>query len=262
MKVNDKKYALVTGAGQGLGRAFVYELAKRGIDIIMVSLPGENLEEFTNEISGTYSVDAVFYETDLSAGINVFALAEWVNRCYNVFILINNAGTGGSQRFIEASPEYINRIIQVNVTATSLLTHQLLPNLIMQPQAYILNISSLAAFSPVGYKTVYPASKTFIHAFSRGLNEELKGTSVFVSVVNPGAMKTNPEITARVDKQGILGRLILLDPKKAAERCISSLFRRDSVIMLNPVSWLILCIVPIWIRLPLMTSAIKREVCV
>ncbi|NTW24546.1 MAG: SDR family NAD(P)-dependent oxidoreductase [Lentimicrobium sp.] len=255
-----KKYALVTGAGQGLGKAFSYELAKRGINLIMVSLPGENLKELSREIARTFSIDAVCYETDLSVGKNVLELASWVNRDHEVTMLINNAGTGGSRKFQEASPEYINTIIQVNVTATSLLTHQLMPNLLRQSQSYILNVSSMAAFSPIGYKTVYPASKTFIHSFSRGLNAELRGTSVFVSVVNPGAMKTNPEITERVEKQGKLGKLTLLEPKEVAEKSINGMFRKDSVIMLNPFSWLVLSLIPIWIKLPLMTRAIKREI--
>jgi hypothetical protein len=261
MKKTDSTFALVTGASQGLGKACVSELAKRGINIILVSLPGEELQEFAQEIAQKYLVETAFYETDLAVGKNVMELSEWVNRNYKVFLLINNAGTGGTKNFMEASPEYLNTIIQLNVAATSLLTHQLLPNLIKQPQSYILNVSSLAAFSPIGYKTVYPASKSFVHSFSRGLNAELKGTNVFVSVVNPGAMKTNPEITARVEKQGALGKLTLLDPQKAARKCIDNLFRKDAVIMLNPISWLIMSMVPIWIRLPLMTNAIKRELC-
>jgi hypothetical protein len=261
MEPKKQKYALVTGAGQGLGKAFAYELAKRGINLILVSLPGENLKALSGEIARTFSIDAVWYETDLSVGKNVLELAKWVNRDYEVTMLINNAGTGGSRKFQEASPEYINKIIQVNVTATSLLTHQLMPNLLRQSQSYILNVSSMAAFSPIGYKTVYPASKTFIHSFSRGLNAELRGTSVFVSVVNPGAMKTNPEITERVEKQGKLGKLTLLEPRKVAEKSINGMFRKDSVIMVNPFSWLVLSLIPIWIKLPLMTRAIKREIC-
>lgn len=261
MQTKNQQYALVTGAGQGLGKAFVYELAKRGTNIIMVSLPGENLKELSREITNTYSVDTAWYESDLSVGNNVIELASWLNREFEVFMLINNAGTGGSKKFQDATPEYINTIIQVNVTATSLLTHQLMPNLLRQPQSYVLNVSSMAAFSPIGYKTVYPASKTFIHSFSRGLNAELRGTNVFVSVVNPGAMKTNPEITSRVEKQGKLGKLTLLEPQKVAEKSINGLFRKDSVIMVNPISWLVLSLIPIWIKLPVMTNVIKREVC-
>jgi short-subunit dehydrogenase len=144
--------------------------------------------------------------------------------------------------------------------ATSLITHQLLPNLLKQPQAYILNVSSMAAFSPIGFKTVYPASKTFVHSFSRGLHEELKDTNVFVSVVNPGAMKTNPDVSKRIEKQGFLGKLTLLDPTKVANYCIKQLFKKDSVIVVNPVSWIIMKILPIWIKLPLMTSVIKKEI--
>ena len=254
-------YAVVTGAGQGLGKAYVSELAKRGINIILVSLPGENLPELSKETAHRHSVETAYYECDLAIGKNVLELADWINKNFEVFLLINNAGTGGTRQFLDASAEYINTIIQLNVAATSLLTRQLLPNLIKQPQSYILNVSSMAAFSPIGYKTVYPATKSFVHSFSRGLNAELRGTNVFVSVVNPGAMKTSPEITARIERQGVFGKLTLLDPQKAAKKCIDSLFRRDSVIMLNPVSWFILSLIPIWIKLPLMTNTIKRELC-
>jgi len=118
----------------------------------------------------------------------------------------------------------------------------------------------MAAFSPIGFKTVYPASKAFIYSFSRGLNQELKDTNVFVSVVNPGAMKTNDEIRLRIKKQGFLGKLTLTDPAKVAKYCIRQLFKKESVIIINPISWFILSILPVWIKLPLMTKAIKREI--
>lgn len=258
-KENKKEFALVTGASKGLGKAFVIELANRGINVILVSLPGDNLPLLATEIAEKYSINTAYYETDLADIGNVYLLSDWVNQNYKVFLLINNAGLGGTRSFLDASPDYINTIIQLNITATSILTRQLLPNLIKRKQSYILNVSSMAAFSPIGYKTVYPASKSFIHSFSRGLNEELRGTNVFVSVVNPGAMKTNAEITARIDKQGFLGKLTLLEPKYVAKKCIERIFCKDSVIMLNPFGWLVLSLLPIWIKLPVMTNAIKRE---
>ncbi|HNX79555.1 MAG TPA: SDR family NAD(P)-dependent oxidoreductase, partial [Prolixibacteraceae bacterium] len=146
------------------------------------------------------------------------------------------------------------------VMATSLLTHQLLPNLMEQSRSYILNVSSLAAFTPMGYKTVYPATKAFVRSFSRSLNAELKDSNVFVTVVTPGAMKTSQEITSRIEKQGWLGRLSLLDPDQVARKSIERMFRRDPEITLNPISWLFLNLTPLWIKLPLMTRAIRREV--
>ncbi|MDQ0782097.1 SDR family oxidoreductase [Chryseobacterium sp. W4I1] len=255
-----ESYAVVTGASQGLGKAFAENLASKNINVVLVSLPGQYLKELAQRLEETYPIKAHYYEVDLSVNENVMKLTEWLNQSFDIHILINNAGLGGTKKFVDASPAYINTILQVNVAATSLITHQLLPNLLRQPKAYILNVSSMAAFSPIGFKTVYPASKTFIHSFSRGLHEELKDTNVFVSVVNPGAMKTNMDVCKRIEKQGFLGKLTLLDPNKVADYCIRQLFRKDSVIMVNPISWLFMKILPIWIKLPLMTSAIKKEI--
>jgi len=255
-----ESYAVVTGASQGLGKAFAESLAKKKINVILISLPNQNLEALSLEIAEIYDVKTQYYEVDLSINENIFKLTEWLNNSFNIHILINNAGLGGTRKFLDATPHYINTILQVNIMATSLITHQLLPNLLRQPKAYILNVSSMAAFSPIGFKTVYPASKTFIHSFSRGLHEELKDTNVFVSVVNPGAMKTNIDVCKRIEKQGFLGKLTLLDPNKVAKYCVDRLFKRDSVIMVNPISWLFMKVLPIWIKLPLMTNAIKKEI--
>ena len=260
MKENSKKqFAIVTGASQGLGRAFAIELAKRQIPVILVSLPGQGLKQLSDHIINTYEVDAFYYETNFASTENIIGLGNWLNEHFNIRILINNAGIGGSKRFDEANIDYLDTIIQVNIKATTLLTRQLLPNLKRQPQSYVLNVSSIAAFSPVGFKTVYPASKSFIHSFSRGLHAELKNSNVFISVMNPGAMATNEEITARIERQGWIGRLTLLNPEKVACYAITQLFNHDSVIMLNPITWLVSAMLPIWIKLPLMTTIVKRE---
>jgi short-subunit dehydrogenase len=121
----------------------------------------------------------------------------------------------------------------------------------------------MAAFSPMGFKTVYPASKAFIHHFSRGLYQELKSTNTFVSVVNPGPMKTNTDTSARIDKQGFLAQMGLLSPERVAQISIRQLFKKDAMIMLNWVNgvhWLLMKLIPIWLRLPLLTKVIEREV--
>lgn len=255
------KYALITGASRGLGKAFAHELAKRSYNLILVALPEENLIELKNELLSN-KIDVQIIETDMSQKQNVLQLCEHVNRHYDLEVLINNAGMGGTAKFIESDPDYINNIIQLNVMSLSLMTRQLLPNLMKRDKAYVLNVSSMAAFSPMGYKTVYPASKAFVHHFSRGLYQELKNTNVFVSVVNPGPMKTNEEVSKRIDKQGWMGKMGLLSPEKVAEISIKQLFKKDTLIMLgmgNGINWLLMKIIPIWIRLPLLTNAIKRE---
>jgi Short-chain dehydrogenases of various substrate specificities len=257
-----KTYALITGASQGLGKAFALELAKRKINVILVSLPGEGLDFVASQVQALGS-EAHSFETDLTQKENIVALAAQVNEKFPLSILINNAGCGGTQSFQDVSLDYLDRIIQLNVKATSLLTHQLLPNLRQRDKAYVLNVGSVAAYSPIGYKTVYPASKAFIYSFTRGLYQEFADTNVFFSVVNPGPMMTNADSSARLQQQGFFATMGLLTPEQVAAISIRQLFRRDGLIMLNWVNrltWMVMKFLPVYIRLPLLTNAIKKEI--
>jgi uncharacterized protein len=253
-----KQYALITGASQGLGKAFAIEISERKINTILVSLPNEGLANICEEITEKYGVDSICYETDLSILENVVAMADWINSQYELYILINNAGIGGSIKITDANLNYIENILQINVVAPSVLIHQLLPNLLRQPKAHIYNISSLAAFFPIGFKTVYPASKAFLDSFSRGLNQELRNTNVFVSVVNPGPMRTNGDLVERTNK-GIVGKHLMKEPEEVAKICVDNLFRRKAVILVNPVSWLLLKFIPSKIKISIMTKVAQNE---
>lgn len=253
-----KQYALITGASQGLGKAFAKEISKKKINTILVSLPDEGLSTFCEELEEMYGVDSICYETDLSIVDNVVELTKWINSQFEVFVLINNAGIGGSKKIIDADLHYIEKMLQLNVVATTVLIHQLLPNLLRQPKAHIYNISSLAAFFPIGCKTVYPASKAFLDSFSRGLHHELRNTNVFVSVVNPGPMRTNGDLVKRTNK-GFLGRLMMKEPEKVAKICIKSLFKRNAVILVNPISWFLLKFIPAKIKTAIMTNVAQHE---
>lgn len=260
--MKNKTFAVITGASSGLGKALAFELAKQHIHLLLIALPCEGLGVLAEELKA-FGMEVYYYETDLTQRANVEAVASWINQNYEVSILINNAGIGGTKKFDEAGLDYIDNIIQLNVTSTSLMTKALLSNLMRQNKSYILNVSSMAAFTPMGYKTVYPASKAFIHHFTRGLYEELKNTNVFVSVVNPGPMKTNQDVSERIKRQGLFARIGLLSPEEVAKRSIKQLFKRDTMIMLglgNGFNWLMMKIIPIWIRLPLVTRAVRREI--
>lgn len=257
-----RTYALITGASQGLGKAFALELARRKIDIILVSLPGEELDLVASQVE-SLGQEAHCYETDLTQTAQIITLAAWVNERFPLAILINNAGCGGTKAFQDVSVDYLDRIIQLNVKATSLLTHQLLPNLMKRDKAFVLNVGSVAAYSPIGYKTVYPASKAFVHSLTRGLYQEFAGSNVFFSVVNPGPMMTNADSSARLQQQGRFASMGLLSPEQVAAISIRQLFKRDTLIMLNWVNkltWMVMKFLPVYIRLPLLTNAIKKEI--
>lgn len=254
-----RKHAVVTGASRGLGRAFAEELARRGIPTVLVS-SNHNISELCEHLRRTYQVDSNYVVADLTRKEEVLAAADGINAKYEVFLLVNNAGLGGSQTFEATDIEYIDKILQLNVRATSLLTRALLPNLLRQGSAFVLNVSSMAAHTPIGYKMVYPASKAFVNAFSFGLRAEFKGRGLSVSVVCPGAMATSEGIRKRIEKQGFFGQLTLVTPEKVARKCITQTLKGKREILVNPVSYFFSKLVPTCIRTPILTRVVRREI--
>jgi short-subunit dehydrogenase len=144
----------------------------------------------------------------------------------------------------------------------SILTRLLIPELKQHDKAYILNVASIAAMCPVPYKSVYPASKAFIYYFSRGLREELRHSSIRVSVITPGPIKTNSDAIRRIHKQGFLARLVLLPSERVARIAISSMLKERSVIipgLFNKIYMLLVKMVPDSIVLPLMSMKLRKE---
>ncbi len=261
MKTNNL-FTLITGASTGLGKELAIECARRKMNLILVSLPGEQLAELCMSLSEKYHVMAFPYETDLTDKEQVERLAVWVISNFSVNVLINNAGAGGT-RLLETTPtDYIDRLIQLNIRATSLLVRLMIPELKMHRKAYILNVSSMAAFSPLPYKTVYPASKAFVYHFTRGLKAELRNTNIKVSVVNPGPIMTNPDVAARIQKQGALGRLALVSASTIARITVSELIRGKAVIIpgyLNQINVFLMGLIPSGVKLALSSRIIQRE---
>ena len=253
------RYAVVTGASRGLGKELVISLARRGVSCLMVGT-NHNVETVCDEINQQYHTHSKAFIADLCQKEEVLALAEKINQKYEVFMLVNNAGMGGSRAFLEADTDYLDRIIQLNVRATSLLTHELMPNLLRQPKSHVLNIGSMAAFTATGYKTVYPASKAFLKHWTYGMREEFKGTPVSFSYASPGAMATNPEVTERIEKQGFLGKFTLKTTEKIAQKCIRQTLRGKKHIIINPLSYFFSAIIPGCIKNPLVTRIVKREI--
>lgn len=261
MEVHNK-FAVITGASQGFGRALAYEMAQRKFNLMLVALPGEGLNLLAKELE-RFGIEVVYYEVDLTIKDRLLEFTQWVNDHYNINFVINNAGMGSAVDMLESDVGSIDMLIKLNVTAPSLIIHQLLPNLLRQKEkTYILNVSSMAAYSPIPFKTVYPASKRFVHDFSRALHHELKNTNVFVSVVHPGPMRTNDIMVNRLKSLGWWGNLGILTPERAAQFTIRQLLRNDSSILLgfgNKFLWLCMAVLPPRIKIPILTSSFKRN---
>jgi uncharacterized protein len=253
---------LVTGASSGLGKELAIGFAQRHHNLVLVALPGRNLHLFCNELEITYGIIAKGYECDLTNDIERDELVRSVLLNFSVNQLVNNAGVGGSKRFSEADCNYLDKIIQLNIRATILLTHFLLPELLNHKPALIINIASMAAFCPIPYKTIYPASKAFIYSFSKSLGKELKGAGVKVIVVNPGQIITNPDVTLRIISQGFIGRLGLMTCREITSAIFSGIENGKDVIipgLINKLNRLLIRVIPENLSISLLEKANRRE---
>jgi uncharacterized protein len=227
-----KNYALITGSSQGIGKAYAMELAKRGHNLLLVALPDEKLGHTVEEIKSRFNVDIDSLAIDL-AGLNApQQVYDWCReKGYVVDILINNAGVAGTAIFDQSSLEYSDVRILVNVRALVLLCRLFIPDLKKLPKAYLLNTGSLSAYYSIPYKSVYSASKAFVLNFTKAIRDEMHGTSVSVSVVNPNGVYTNEGTFGRINAHGAKGRLTATSSEELARIAIDGMFRGKAVIV-------------------------------
>ncbi|MCC5930714.1 MAG: SDR family NAD(P)-dependent oxidoreductase [Cyclobacteriaceae bacterium] len=226
------KKALITGASKGLGKEFAIQAAKRGYNLFLVALPNSNVHRLGKEIEDSYGVRVTSYESDLTDFAQIKELASKINESGNLDLLINNAGCGGSGEFEKSTLDYIDLVLNLNVKATALLTRLLIPAL-KKPngRSHVLNISSMAAFSPIGYKHVYPASKAFLLSFTLGLRQEFKNAGIIFSSVHPGPMLTNSDTSRRIIQQGFMARFCTLNTPEIAAISLNSALKGKAVII-------------------------------
>jgi len=191
MKINNCK-ALITGASAGIGREFARQLASRAGSVVLVARRRERLEQLRNELTkANPSLNVHVYDVDLADKTQVDALIESLaHDKIDIDLLINNAGLGDSGPFATSDPTRIDQIIQVNMSALTLLTRKLLPTMIARKRGAILNVSSSAGFLPIPGFAVYAATKAYVTNFSEALRAELRDTGVSVSILCPGPVHT------------------------------------------------------------------------
>lgn len=221
-----KKFALITGGSQGLGRAIAEELAQKNIHLILVALDTPELYETKEYFRKTYpSIQVEVFACDLTQDMAPREVFEFVEKNnFSVHYLINNAGVGYTGRFETLTEQFVSTIIKLNVLALTKLTHLFIPMLKKNKPAYILNISSMAGLYTMPFKTAYSASKQYVYAFSRALREELKGSGVGVTVLCPGGIFTNPKIIADVRKIGRSAEILSSTPDFVAREAIKAMF--------------------------------------
>ncbi|GAA4212889.1 SDR family oxidoreductase [Pedobacter jeongneungensis] len=231
-EIKKLKYAMVTGASKGIGRSMAVALAKRKINLLLVARSADELHGLQNDIKKKYGVEVDILSIDLSLPQSPKEVTDWVNaKNYAVYILINNAGYGLWGKFAALDLTAQLEMCQLNMNTVTSLCHLLLPILSKEKEAYILNVSSTAAYQAVPTLAIYSATKAFILSFTRALRFELKNTGVSVSCLSPGPVDTGFASRAGLDAFSKMAEKFNMQPDEVAEIAIKGMFNKKSEII-------------------------------
>ena len=193
-----KKTAFVTGATSGFGEAIARRLSKEGYKIVALARREDRLKKLANELGDTHIIVA-----DIRDKEAVFKAVESLpDKFKDIEVLVNNAGMAlGLEKTIDAKVEDFEAMIDTNVKGLIYSTKAVLPLLYKQEKGYIFNLGSTAGSWPYPGSNVYGATKAFVKQFSLNLRNDLVGTNIRVTNIEPGLCKTEfSEVRFKGDK--------------------------------------------------------------
>lgn len=185
------KWALITGASAGIGKALAIELAASGTNLVLTARRRDRLQDLAKQLSSKHKINAEIFEADLakpSAPEEIFALTR--EKGIAVELLINNAGFGQYGELSSVEPQRLLDMVQVNCSAVLHLTRLYLPNMIARRRGDILIVASTVAFQAVPYISTYAATKAFDLFLAEGLAEEMKPHGIRVCALCPGTTES------------------------------------------------------------------------
>ncbi len=186
-----RRTALITGASAGIGTSFARLLAAEGHDLLLVARRADRLTALADELHRRHGVRVETCAADLTdlgapRAVTAFAAEQGMT----VDVLVNNAGTSSSTAFADTSWTVLAGELQLMVTAVTELTHLVVPGMKERGWGRVVNLSSLAAFSPPAASLLYSGIKSYVLYVSQALDMELKPHGVHVTALCPGFTHT------------------------------------------------------------------------
>jgi len=187
-----RPWSVVTGASAGLGADFARQLAQQGRPIILAARRLERLEALATELEEAHGVATLVVAVDLATEAGPGELYERAtSEGRRVDMLVNNAGFGALGGHLSTDHERHRKMLDLNVTALTELTHRFATHMIEHGQpSHVVNLGSIASFQPIPNLAAYAASKSYVRDYSQALAYELASTNVSVTCVHPGGTLT------------------------------------------------------------------------
>lgn len=220
------KWAIITGASSGIGKALAFEFAKNGFNVFLTARNEDALRKIAKECEQKFNVKTEVFSADLANFGSLDDLVKTIpsRKCD---VLVNNAGFGVKGDFAETSIDDELKMLDVQLAAMLKLTKAVLPKMIEAGSGKILNIASVYSFAPVPMQSVYSASKAFILNFSYALQNELKNVNIQVSTVCPGITQTEFRTRAGIADKKKSG----MTAEKVAEISFKEMVRGKALIV-------------------------------
>jgi short-subunit dehydrogenase len=216
---------LITGASAGLGAEFARQCRARGDELVLVARRKDRLDALAAELGSCHVIAADLAQPGAPAKL----LADVAGLGLEVETLINNAGFGAAGSFVEAPPERLLEMIDLNVRSLTELCRLALPLMLERRRGFILNVASTAAFQAGPYSAVYYATKAFVLSLSEALYEESKGRGVHVTALCPGPTATEFFEVAG-SPNGRLAKMAT-DPKAVVAAGLAGLARNKPIVV-------------------------------
>jgi len=222
------RWALVTGASDGIGVEFCKLLAARGYNLVLVARREHLLHAVAAELSAAHDVAARVIPCDLAQPGAAHELYRTVHGLgIPVDFLVNNAGLLFNGYFDEIDLRKQEELLAVNVVALTALAHLFAQDMLARRRGHILNVGSTAAWIGIPQQNVYSASKAYVVSFSLALNDELraKRSGVTVTVLCPGYTRTKMLDNPEQGRKLAIPESLVLDPRMVAQDGIEACLR-------------------------------------
>ncbi|ADO82700.1 SDR family NAD(P)-dependent oxidoreductase [Ilyobacter polytropus] len=184
------KNALITGATSGIGAAFARQLGEKGYNLYITGRRREIIEKLAQEIREKHNVAVEVIIADFTNESEIDCLLEKITSV-DIEFLVNNVGFGHEKKFLDDSYENQRKMIEAHIESFCKITHLVAGKMKKTKKGQIINVSSLAAFTPAAFNHLYSSTKSFIITFSEALYIELYPLGINVQVLCPGFTKSD-----------------------------------------------------------------------